>query len=355
MKTSLILICSGLLAFLIISCEKDNAPEEKSSGYSRGIYVVNEGAYNTNTGSISFVNEAGTVIVNDIFNAVNGRPLGDIAQSFSIVNDSLGIIVVNHSARLEIVRLATFQTIHAPVDVDYPRYFLQVDDDKGYISSGNLAGRIYILDLNNYRISDSIDVGYGPEVMVRVNNYVYVANSGGYSSDSTLSVIDINLQKVVDTIFVGQVPVDMSLDDENNLWVYCKGYTNYTDFETDSYLMKISTSTRQVQWQAKVGKANEYLATPARCAISPEGDKLYYLRTEGIYSLDTGNPSISGQPIIEGDFYGLEVHPVNGRIYGFEALGFSGNGMMKVYETNGTLFAQGMVGIGPSSAVFNVQ
>lgn len=337
----------------LISCEKskDAVVDE---GYSQGIFIVNEGSYNNNNGSISFVDESNTLIINDIFYAANQRPLGDIVQSFSIVNDSLGIIVVNNSAKLEIVRLRTFQAISEPLNVIYPRYFLQVTGEKGYLTSGNLEGKVYVTDLNTMSIEDSINVGYGPETLLKSDNRVYVANSGGWGSDSTISVINVSSDEVEGTIFVEKVPVDMVLDQDNFLWVYCKGYTNYSDIETDSYIQKINTSDNSIMWQGRVGSALDYSTVPAKCAVSSDGATIYYIRPDGIYKLDASNPVISEEPVIPGNFYGLDVHPENGRIYVFETV-FTGNGTMKIYEPDGTLFGQGIVGIGPNAAVFSLQ
>jgi YVTN family beta-propeller protein len=343
-----------LYTFIIsLSCEKNNNPEE-TSGYKNGIFIVNEGSYNSNNGSISFMDASNSIIVNDIFYTANGRSLGDIVQSFSVLNDSLGVIVVNHSAKLEIVRLSTFQAITEPLPVSYPRYFLPVTEMKGYVTSGSLAGKIYVLDLSSMTISDSIGVGFGPEVLLRLNNYVYVANSGGWGNDSTISVINTLTDHVFDTLFVGNVPSDLAFDEESYLWVYCKGFTNYIDIETDSYLQKIDPLTNSIIWQGKVGSAQDYLSVPAKLAISDDGTKLYYLRPDGVYQLDTSDPSIAEGPLIPGNYYGLDVNPENNRIFVFEAT-FTGNGTVKIFEPDGALFGQGAVGVGPNGAVFNLQ
>jgi DNA-binding beta-propeller fold protein YncE len=93
---------------------------------------------------------------------------------------------------------------------------------------------------------------------------------------------------------------------------------------------------------------------PAKCAVSPDGATIYYIRPDGIYKLDATDPVIAEDPFIPGNYYGLDVHPENGRIYVFES-SFTGNGTMKIYEANGTQFGQGTVGIGPNAAVFNLQ
>jgi len=343
---------AGLLSVLI-SCEKkDDPPVIK--GYAEGIYIINEGSYNANNGSISFLDEENLMITNDIFGAANGRPLGDIVQSFSVVNDSLGFIVVNHSAKVEIVRLFDFYVVSEPIQVTYPRYFLQVNSTKGYLTAGNFEGNLHIIDLGTMTISDSISVGFGPEVLLRIDDKVYVANSGGWGSDSTLSVINTLTDQVTDTLFVEKIPADLALDSDENIWVYCKGYTNYADIETDSYIQKINPENGQVLWQARVGSALEYASTPAKLAASANGTVIYYNRPDGIYRINAGNPVVNSSPFIDGNYYGIDVNPENSRIYVFES-SFTGNGTLKIFEPDGTPFAEGTVGIGPNGAVFHLQ
>jgi DNA-binding beta-propeller fold protein YncE len=58
--------------------------------------------------------------------------------------------------------------------------------------------------------------------------------------------------------------------------------------------------------------------------------------------------------LIPGGFYGIEVNPADGYIYVFEA-NFNGNGFLKIYDTSGNALAQGIVGIAPNGAAFNLK
>ena len=345
------LLPAAVTAALFTGCEKSENPPE-NTGYSNGIYVVNEGTYTQNNGSISFVDIEQNTITNGIFEAANNRSLGDVVQSLSVVNDSIGYIVVNNSAKVEIVQLKSFRTKSDPIQVNYPRYFLQVSSDQGYLTAGSFQGYVYTIDLNTATKTDSIAVGFGPETMLLINDRVYVANSGGWASDSTLSVIDIDLDEEIDKIQVGIGPVDLTTDSEENIWVYCKGYTNYNDIETDALLQKVDPVTKSILWEAKVGKALDYSSTPAKCASSGDGSTIYYLRPDGIYEINAVNPQLSLDPLIAGNFYGLDADPHDGKIYLFET-SFSGNGLLKIYDADGNLLSEGMVGVGPSGAVFN--
>ncbi len=341
-----------------LSCEKsDDNPG--LGDYSQGVYIVNEGSFQASNGSIAYFDPSHNLLVNGIFEAANNRPLGDVVQSMSVVNDTSGYIVVNGSGKVEIVRLKDFITLAPPIPVFYPRYFMQISGDKGYLTAGSMQGWIYVIDLSDKDIVDSIQVGYGPETMVKMNDRVFVANSGGWGLDSTVSEVNCQTDQVTKQIQVGKVPLDLALDTQNNLWVYCKGFARYNwdppyDLisETNTLLQKVDLETGNIIWQQAVGKAGDYTATPPKMAVSSDGSRLFYLRPDGVYALSTGAPVISDTPLITGSFYGIEVNPADNNIYLFES-SFTGNGTIKIFDDMGNPVSEGTVGISPNGAVFN--
>ena len=358
MKYLNFLLPAATIAAFFSGCEKTGNPS--APDMSNGIYVVNEGTFMTNNGSITYFNPETGEIVNGVFETANNRPLGDVVQSFSVVGDTCGYIVVNGSAKLEIVSLKDFKSNTPPIAVAYPRFFLQTGSEKGYLSSGSMQGTIYVVNLLSRTIEDSITVGYGPEGMLMRNSKVIVANSGGWGVDSTLSIIDVETDAVSATLQVGKVPIDMVYDSDGYLWVYCKGYATYSwdppynlVSETDAILQKINSETNEIVWQQPVGKAGDYTASPPRIAISDDGHTVYYLRPDGLYSLNAAMP-VQGAMFVPGSFYGMDVNPNNGDVYVFEA-SFTGNGTMKIYSNGGTPVLSGVVGIAPSGAVFHLE
>jgi DNA-binding beta-propeller fold protein YncE len=188
-----------------------------------------------------------------------------------------------------------------------------------------------------------------------------VANSGGWVVDSTLSIIDIQNDMVTSTITVGDIPSDMTLDGEFDLWVYCKGYAKYDSIppydlisETSSRLVKINTGTNQIIWEGIVGSAGDYTGTPPKLASGSEGKIIYFLRPDGIYSIDAVNPSLPGDRLLAGSFYGLDVNPLTGYLYVFQS-SFTGNGTMLIVDPVTGDKVSYTVGIGPNGAVFNLK
>ncbi|MBN2347185.1 MAG: hypothetical protein JXJ22_00005 [Bacteroidales bacterium] len=357
MKKESFLLIVLLCAIALMSCEDNNTPN-LPKGYKQGIFIVNEGSFGQNNGSISYYNPDSMKMYNNLFYTVNNRPLGDVIQSMGVTDD-FGYIVVNGSGKVEVVDLETFETVRDPLIVNYPRYFLKVSDSKGYLSSGSMEGKVYVIDTDNSVITDSISVGMGPEHMILLDNYVYVANSGGWSNDSTLSVIDVATDEVIDTIVVADGPMDLVADADNNLWVQCRGYAVYNwdppynvISETEARLVKINTSQGMAVWSAVLGNASDYTATYISMATNTDKTKILFLKPSGIFSMGKEDVQLPSSAFILGNFSGIDVHPVSDDIYTFQS-SYTANGEMKIYNSSSELQKTFEAGIGPNSAVFN--
>ncbi len=362
MKKCNLFYALSLIILIFVSCENNNPDIQNHTAgrYTNGVFIVNEGSFGANNGSISFYDPDSMIVLNNIFETANGRPLGDVVQSMAIAGDK-GYIVVNGTGKVEIVNINSFKTAAEPIVVTYPRYFLPVNDEKGYLTAGSMEGFVYVIDLKTDRIIDSIEVGYGPETMVKVGSKVYVANSGGWGVDSTISIINTNTDMVLGNIVVGDVPIDMEIDRDNNLWVYCKGYAVYNwdppynlISETEAKIVKINTATNNVELKITAGSAGNYTSTPPRIAISKDRDVIYFLRLNGLYKMNITDDTIPLMPMISGSFYGLDVNPKSGDIFLFQS-NFTGNGTMHIVDPVSLLTINFTVEIGPNGAVFNLK
>ena len=156
----------------------DDTTENTLGSFSSGIFVINEGNFLSDDGSISFIDSEG-VVQNDIFSENNALlPLGDVVQSMYLW-DTTAFILVNNSNKIEVVDGDEMTVLHTISDVSLPRYMVS-EGDYGYISewvSFSDRGRISILDLNTYEILDTINVGFGAEALVIRDNKLYVSNN----------------------------------------------------------------------------------------------------------------------------------------------------------------------------------
>lgn len=130
---------AGLLVVLVLllaGC--DRVPELPSFDGSTGVpvrmVVVNEGLFTTNTAALSVIYADGTVYY-DVFRYVNQRPLGDVAQSLTVIHD-LYFVAVNNSRRIEILDPTTFESVGS---IRYeragsPRYIAPLTDSTAVVS-----------------------------------------------------------------------------------------------------------------------------------------------------------------------------------------------------------------------------
>ncbi len=347
-------IALGLIIFST-SCKK-NEDKPVDTGFLHGIYIVNEGGFNKNNGSMTYYDEIAGFIYPNLFYQVNGRGPGDVIQSFSIVED-LGFIVANNSGRVEVVDMKTFESAGTVIDVDYPRYVIGVTDKKAYLTTGNFGGFVQVINLESLDVDSKIPVGSGPENLILVDNRVFVANSGGWDIDSTVMVIDTEKDVVTDTILVGDNPTDLVKDANGDIWVLCKGKVIYDQNwnvieETDSRLVQIKIADLSIGKNFVIGNQGDYFS-PLHLAISRDGKSLLYVEADGVYKMDIGASAAPLQPIILGSFYGLDVNPENGDIYALKANGFDANGAAFMYDGEGRVMDSLLTGIAPNAVVFN--
>ncbi|PRY10715.1 YVTN family beta-propeller protein [Pontibacter ummariensis] len=343
-------------AFTFTSCNDDN--DGPSGAYAEdGVFVVNEGNFQQSNGSISFYNNNTNQIQQGIFSKENeGRILGDVVQDLTISSDR-AFIVVNNSNKVEVVNANTFQSLGTVEGVALPRYFTVLNNDKGYVTewvSFSSPGRVAVVDLNDYTVTKTIEIGAQPEDLLLVGGKLYVTNNG----DNTVSVINTATDAVEATITVPDAPTDLVLDRNNNVWVLSAGKVVYTpdwsaidyDQTTAGALSLINPSTNTVQ-ASYTFDSNQ--SQPGNLAINGSGDKLYFTYNGKTFVQDISASSLTNAVFLDRSFYGLDVDPETGYIYGGDAGGFSGNGTVYVYRPDGTQVKTFTAGIAPNGFVFN--
>ncbi len=352
-------------ALFLSSCDKDDDIEpiddksptdttEIQGPYSNGAFITNEGAYGAGNGSISFYSYEQNTLTNNIFNTVNNRVLGDVVQSITI-HDTIAYIVVNASNKIEIASANTFTEKGVISDVINPRYYLALDDEKGYVSQWGDDGIVKVIDQKTLAVTKEITVGIGAEQMIIHNGLLYVANSGGYANNNTISVIDTNTDEVIKTITLdGDSPRDFVIDANNDIWVLCAGYVDYYSTpmtETPSKLIRINPTTNEVAESINISETLH----PTCLEISKNENNLFYgggYGVQGIFKMSIDDDTAPTTALIDKSFYGLSINQETGDIYAMEASSFTDNGTLWRYEDNGTELGSYEAGIGPNGAGF---
>lgn len=347
-----------VFSLLFFACNKEEDTSPKS-GYavSGSALIVNEGAYGSNNGSITFIDAQDNIFQNIFESANSGNNLGDIVQSYSS-DGNIGVCIANNSNKVIRVNATTFsqEKILYGAQVPYPRY-AYILGQKIYISTWDTDSCLKIIDKSTFTITKKIRTGMGAEKMMLNGGKLYVANSGGFGNDNTISIINTDNDTKILDIVVGDAPVDMVKDASGDIWVLCRGRFDYSDYplytrESPALLVKISGNSNTILKTFTLIPTGS-LSDANQLEISPDGSVIYYLVDGHIYMKNTDDDLLPTKPsIADRYYYGLNVHPKSGDIWVTTST-FAANGKAYRFSPSGSIINSYDAGIGPSMVWFN--
>lgn len=335
----------ALIALFFWACKKDNNDPNLPNVSGAGAYVTNEGNFMNNNASISFISADGVVSEDPYFDR-NGVPIGDVCTSLAL-RDGIGCAVLNNSQKLVVFDASTFAHARVIEGFSYPRHILMPESGTAYVTDGAFAGFVRVVNTTTGQIEQSIAVGNGPERMAISGGLLFVANSGGWTTDQTVSVIDMNTHNVVATVNVSDRPVALVTDASGMVWALCSGEVLYDEFwnvtgHTPARLHRIDPSDFSVSFSAVVGEEGDH---PQSLSVSPDGQSLYYI-IGGIRRLETTALVMPGELVVSGAFSSVNVHPQNGSLWTTSVSNFVSNSTISNYTTAGQLIRTFNTGIG---------
>lgn len=354
MKTNFILMLALAAGLFFTACKKESEDEEPTPdpvdyGYAVGILISNEGAFGQGNGSISYFDTDKNTVTNNLFKTVNSLPLGDVVQSV-YRGETYTYACVNASNKIEVIDSKTFESIATIENIPQPRYAVE-NNGKLYVSCWGNGGQVKIIDIETNSITDSIIVGSGPEGVLITNNTLYVANSGGFGADSTISVIDLNDNSSTVITLDAYNPAALVLDAGGNLWALAKGNILYDASwnpigHNPSKLFSINTTSNSV------GKTIDLFSDkhPTKLDISKNKERLYYgsgYGFDGIYKINIHATSAESNAHIDGSYYGFLINKYTDEIFALTGP-FGANGLLIRYTSEGEKIDENEVGIFPN-------
>ncbi len=340
---------------LVVPTEYDiisDVPDPDTS--IRGFYIVNEGNMGSNKCTLDYFDYFTGLYARNFYAERNPnviKELGDVGNDIGIYGSKL-YVVVNCSHKVEVLDSRTGIRL-GQVDIPNCRY-VRFYRGKAYVSSyvGPVLidpdapkGAVYEVDTTSLKVTRKVSVGYQPEEMEIVDDYMYVANSGGYrvpNYDNTVSVI-----QMIDFKQVQQIPVGINLhrlkkDKYNKLWVTSRG--DYQSRPSRMYVMDKRPGYNQmvVTDTLPFGVSNMAL----------RGDSLFFYSTEwnnytqsntityGIVDVRT-KQLVSHNFITDGTEkeitipYGIAVHPETGDILVTDAKNYVSSGTLYCFNRRG--------------------
>ena len=353
MKINKIILAALSVTILTTACKKDETKID-DGGLTAGVvaYVANSGSFTKFNSSIAAIQADGT-IANDLYFNANEVTPGDVLQSLA-VTDKYIILAVNNSAKVEIIDRNTFKSVKVLEGLsDYPRYVV-VDGDKAYVSNGAFAGTILTINLNTLAWEGTgIAVGNGPERIAVQDDKLLVTNSGGFTSDSTLSIVNLTNGLVEKTVELSIKPIDL-VTNGTSTWVLCSGKAIYTpDFSSilEHRRAKIFELDASYNIVSEYAFADSTLH-PAHLEISPDKTTIYTNLGNNLVQSPVSSISWTTMATFTGYLYSIDVNASNGDIYVSNPPSFSESGFVHALDANGTTKATYSTNIGPIGVYF---
>lgn len=346
----------GCILFLA-SCQKDvvTPPIEQENGFNQGVLITNEGNFNSGNASITFYDPVEQTVQEKIFEKANNRPLGDVLQSMTIIQDKV-YLVLNNSQKIEVVNLVDFTSIATIDNLVSPRYLTPIDERTAYVSD-IFGAAISVIDLTTHREMAKIPFGSASEEMVKFGAEVFVAQPSltinTKKSSNQVFVISIATQQVTDSIQVGYNPSEMVVDANNQIWVICNGERNFGNPEKLGGLYRINPQSKEVEIVFPFSDSPVSFAP--RLVVNGAKDKLYFLKVD-VFELGIEDNSFPVSPIIPAngrDIYGIGINPTNGNIYVGESGNFVQKGTVTIYTDQGVELSSFQAGVGVNGFYFN--
>jgi hypothetical protein len=337
-----------LIILLFVSCKKDKIDPntELPANYNNGILVLNEGLFQQNNSTLSWIDLNTNEVKQNVFLTVNDRLLGDTGNDLQRYGGKI-YIVVNASSTVEVLEASTLKSLKQ-IQLNFQSQGQQPRriafwNSNAYITSYD--GYVNIIDTSSLNVINRIQVGQNPEDLTVMNNHLYVTNSGGLSFpnvDSTVFDIDLNTNQIIDTFVVGDNPGDIISDGSQNIYVVKRGDYN----SIPSELVKINVSTgivdnTNIPASFLTKNGNSMFISYYNYNSNNSSISLYDLSSEQIIS-----PNLIGSNNIT-TLYGSYSYK-NNQIICLDAMNFTNTGYVKIFSNSGSLTSSFEVGLNPN-------
>ena len=342
---------AALLALTLWNC---TTTDPEPTPYGPGVYVLNEGNFSDNNGSISYLPYNANKVATDIFKTANPERtlgLGGGVAGYTEI-DGKGVILVDNSSagqdKIEIVDIGTFKsliTIKAP-DVENPRRVVKAGPNKAYVTCWDATGTypntfvkpgyVLVLDLASRTVVKKIPVQKAAERMVVVGNELFVG-SASYGVENTLTIIDLTTDAVKQQIDFGSIPQPIAVDATGKLWIL-----------SGKDMVKFNPQSRAVETRLT------FVTSPSSVVLGPDKNTFYYTASKATYRfLSTDLTVKTPVPFISRSFTGLGIDPQTGTIYAGVTPSYKQAGYVVRYKSDtGAVIDSVQAEIAPSGFFF---
>ncbi|MFM9946236.1 MAG: DUF5074 domain-containing protein [Bacteroidia bacterium] len=330
------------IAILFSNCNEDpKTTPTPPITRGKGLFVVNEGTFTLGNASLYYINldNDDKNTQEDIFKPNNNRPLGDIFQSMTLINNNAWL-VINNSGKIEVINPETSKSVSTIKNLRSPRFALEVLPNKVYVTD-IYSNTIHIIDATSFiKIGEIKCPGWTEELIIHQNK-VWVTNF----NRNYIYTINPNTDLITDSIALAYGGSSLLADKDGKVWVLCSGdlLKNKTGglFCINPVSMKI-----EKQWLFSKDNFN-----PIKLRQNVAQDSMYFVY-KGVYGFSKKSATIAASPFITepvgSSFYGLTIQVATGNILIADAQDFVSRGKILVYSSKGVFIKSYKAGVNPS-------
>lgn len=352
MKTRLIVVATALSIAALSGCmkwEDGTDPDlEICPGASQKLFIANEGQWSYGNASLSCYDTGSGSVGNDVFYRANGQKLGDTAQSMTLHDGTLWIVVNSSNVIFAVDPVSFREKGRITEGLNSPRYIHFVSDGKAYITQMG-SGDILIADPQSYSITGKIETGASStEQIVQTGEYAIV-NCWSYQKE--ILKIDTRTDAVTGRLETGVQPAAMQFDCNGKLWVINDGGGSWTEETIGSEaptLKRIDPENLVIEHTLTFPEGSSVNTLE----MNSGRDSLFFLQ-DGVMAMSIADPGLPDEPVADLSGlqypYGLAIRPGNSEIFVSDALDFMQDGAVSRFSSGGELLDRFKTGVGPGA------
>lgn len=343
----LTVLCGLMVAAGFTSCSDDDVDNSWKEGAKVSLpeyraFVLSEGSYQKNNSHLFYVNPATDApYASDIYEAQNGKKLGDTANDMVAVKGNI-YVVVNVSKLLLKLNGSGVEVARYSFDdtLGEPRYIYGDDAGKLYVSS--YGGYVSRFDAETLKLEASVKVDANPEEIAVNHDGLFVVCSG-YGAGNTICHIDLNTFDKAESIKTVNNPQRL-VEANNRLYILAGSPTynpeNY-DYSTAVYSFdSFSHETKYIADATKIFASGENLYYAN--SVSP--DWVNYTTSFNVYNYNTEQTStwnLTNAPaaLSSSVVYMIEQNPYDNSFY-IGTTNYSENSTVYHFSKDGNFIGQ---------------
>lgn len=337
--------CFLFFLVLVFSCKKQELISTNTpSTFAAGDFILNEGTFNFGNASLDFYDFKKDSLYENVFETINHKKLGDVAQSV-LINKKHILIVVNNSNKIEVLDRNTLKIVKTIEGLGSPRYAHWIDSSRVLVTE-LYNKKIHIVHIEKGIIEKSFDSYGWTERMMEKDNKIWIQvlkHPSEANGEYGFMIFDKTSQNMITTKLTDE-PISFVLSD-SHLWYLAKRKDG-TYYLGGNHLTTFDVITNPID-----------LGSQAPSSLQIDNQDLYFLQGKKLWKADISLPNATLTMTMHIDLpnssnlYSMSIHAGNQKIFITDAKDYVSKGDVHIYSLDGNLIKKIQAGIIPNQVV----